>query len=449
MPTFPSRPGPATLPTIAALAAFALAAFALAAFALVAFAPVPAAADRVHLKGGGVLEGRVERLPDGFQVQLASGALIVLPAADVDRIEEGETALDELDVRRATLDPTDVDGYYALALWCLDRGLERQAGDCFRHIVTVVPDHAAAREALGEVRFGDEWVPWDEALRRRGQVKHEGRWMSVEERDRLIFEARSRGIAREVTRLAARLRSGLPATRAAAAKALIALGKDADPAAFEPLLEAVRHWNPEVRIAAAFAVAPYAPREERAQIALVDLASRDPVLAVQDAAIDALKPLKLVAVGERLVDEYLFAPQASVRNAAAHALGQLRYKGAVAAFIETLFFRVVKNQLVPVGFEPYRLRLVGDRRFAGYYNYELVGGPSPHGGLGYRRYEYRLVRDYAFNGAAKEALKGITGRDFDFDREAWRNYWDEARDRHGPFMEEVDPPAGSAPPPPG
>lgn len=402
---------------------------------LAAFTP-PLLADRVHLKGGGALEGRVERVPEGYRVELASGAVVVLPAADVERVEEGGTALDGFEARFKALDPIDVDGYYALALWCLDRGLEVQATACFRHIVSVVPDHPAAREGLGEVRFGDEWVPWEEALRRRGQVKHEGRWVTVEERDRLIFEARARGIAREVTRLAGRLRSGLPSTRAAAAKALIALGKDADPAAFDALLEAVRHWNPEVRIAAAFAVAPYAPKEERAQIALVDLASRDPVLAVQDAAIEALAPLKLVAVGERLVDEYLFAPQASVRNAAAHALGQLRYKGAVAALIETLFFRVVKNTLVPVGFQPYQVRLVGDRRFAGYYNYELVGGQSPYGGLGYRRHEYRLVKDYAFNGAAKEALRGITGRDFHFDMEAWRNYWDEARDRHGPFMEE-------------
>jgi hypothetical protein len=408
----------------------------------------PAVGDKVHLTGGGVLEGAVERVPDGYQVRLASGAVVVVPHGDVIRIEEAITPHEELAARRSALAPTDVQGYYALGLWCLDRGLPAEAESCFRHVVRVEQDHAAAREALGDVRFGDEWISWEEALRRRGQVKHEGRWVTVEERDRLVLEARKRSIEREIERLAARLRSGLPDTRRAAAEALRDLGKGADPAALTPLLAAGRHWNAAVREAAAAALGSYAAKEARALDLLLDLATRDATIEVQDAAIAALVPLRLVPAGERLLDDYLFAPEASVRAAAAHALGQLRYKAAVAPLIETLYFVVVKNRLIPVGYQPIQRRLISHRSFPGYYLYERIGGQSPFGGVGLRRYEVRPGLDYLFNGHAKESLKAITGRDLDYDRDAWRAYWREARERHGPFMEPVDPPI-AAPAAPG
>src|SRR5262245_42792662 len=119
----------------------------------------PAAlADRVHLKGGGVLEGEAEKGPNGWRVRLPNGGEATFPLADVERVEEGGTARDEAEARRRELDPTDADGWYRLGLFCQAAGLKREAEDALRHALAVVPGHEAAHAALGEVFFDGRWM---------------------------------------------------------------------------------------------------------------------------------------------------------------------------------------------------------------------------------------------------------------------------------------------------
>jgi len=60
------------------------------------------------------------------------------------------------DVRRQT--PDTAAGHLELARWCLTRKLGDQARAHLTRLLDFVPDHAAARAALGYVRVGDRWV---------------------------------------------------------------------------------------------------------------------------------------------------------------------------------------------------------------------------------------------------------------------------------------------------
>ncbi len=395
--------------------------------------PAVARADKLILVGGGELEGKVERTVTGaYRVSLPRGAVVEVPAADVIRVDTGETNRQWYEERRAILDPTDAAGHYELGLACLDRSLKAEAEACFEHVVKVAPDHEGARRALGHVLMDGRWLPQDEAFARQGQIRHGSRWVTPEEKERLLAGERRRKIERELSRIAGRLRSSVSETRAAARARVMELGLVED--ARGPLLESTRHWTQEMRTIAALSLGALAKRgDEEVLAALTHMATRDADLEPMDAAIEVLKDVRSVKVGEWLLQDYLFARETHVRSAAAYALGEIRYRDAVEPFIATLYFKVVRDRLVltdmPASIR-LRARSPGGR-------YSVLRTPTLDG-VGFARYEVRRVADFAFNAPAKEALKRITGRDFDYDHEAWWRFWERSAPSFGPFMEPLE-----------
>jgi hypothetical protein len=407
----------------------------LAAALLVAAAlAAPARADKVHLRGGGLLEGEVARTPDGrFLVRLPSGGEAILGPEDVEKVEPGATAHEEYAARLQALDPTDADGHYLLGLFCRDRGLKREAEALFRHVIRIVPDHEGAHAALGEVPWEGRWVPLEEALAAQGQVKLGARWVTPAEREAILREEAIRGFRKEVRRLAGRARSIDPATAAEAAEAIAAIR---DPLAADALLEYARSPYPKVRIPCARALCRMG-EDARVPPLLAALAGRDEDLDVRDAVAAALAAARIARVAEILLDQYVRSDEAWERNAAARALGAIRWKPAVPVLIATVTFRVEREALVPTDGPGF---LVGPIR---------RDDPTPEDPFARRRlvlrayrfqaYEYRVVEDVAFNDAARAALAAITGRSFDFDRPAWIAWWKENADRYDDWMRPVNP----------
>ncbi|KAF0244848.1 MAG: hypothetical protein FD180_2150 [Planctomycetota bacterium] len=82
-------------------------------------------ADKVFMKDGKVWEGKVvDEKEDVIKLKVKSGT-IPLKRADIDHIEKGTSALEELDVLLETLVPSNPAGYVDAARLCVDRG----AGD--------------------------------------------------------------------------------------------------------------------------------------------------------------------------------------------------------------------------------------------------------------------------------------------------------------------------------
>ena len=154
----------------------------------VALLPAAARADQVFTRGGGLLEGEiVERRSDAIVVDIGGGT-IGLPLTYVERIVPGPSPAARYRARAERLAPDDAAGWIALGHWARQQELRSQANDAFLQVLSQNPDNAAAHQALGHVRVGDQWMTREEGYRARGLVSYDGRWMTPDERNVLIAE---------------------------------------------------------------------------------------------------------------------------------------------------------------------------------------------------------------------------------------------------------------------
>jgi len=160
-----------------------------------------ARADVIHLKDGRVLEGEAEWTDEGLRITLRMGELLV-PRADVLRVEEKATPAEEYAERRADLDADDPDAVLALGRFALDHELEDEARALLLRAAELAPDRLDVHEALRDLDFhrvDGEWVPPEVYYPERGYVKVRGRWVTAEEAER-IAAARDRRRARRDSR---------------------------------------------------------------------------------------------------------------------------------------------------------------------------------------------------------------------------------------------------------
>jgi tetratricopeptide (TPR) repeat protein len=150
--------------------------------------PSALAADTVFLKGGGKVSGRiVTRGETEVEVDVGAGTMKV-SMANVDRIDEGSSALGEFQKRSAALRPEDADGWRELGRWARSQGLNTQARQAYEKVLAVAPGDVEANEALGFVQVGGRWVGEEESYRARGYVKFEGEWMTPAEQQAIERE---------------------------------------------------------------------------------------------------------------------------------------------------------------------------------------------------------------------------------------------------------------------
>jgi hypothetical protein len=211
---------------------------------------------------------------------------------------------------------------YALGLFCREKGLLDEARAEFREAVRLDPRHAAAREALGERRVGDAWVPSDEAMKARGLVLHDGRWMLPEERDVLAAPSDERARLKAEER---RARSLLEAAASGGEREL-RMAREAlrgvdGRAAVAPLAFALRAKSVEVRLLAAEQLGRVGSK--RALPALVYRSLRDADAGVRAACVAAAKSIGDANLAAPYVRAMFASPAAAVRAAAADALGGL------------------------------------------------------------------------------------------------------------------------------
>ncbi|MEO1227471.1 MAG: hypothetical protein AAFZ18_01110 [Myxococcota bacterium] len=164
----------------------------------------------VYLEGGGALSGPTESTETEVVVRIDGGELRVA-RSDVDRIEPSPThPLAELRRRRARLGK-GVQPLLKLARWASAQGLSAEAHQLWREVLSVDPQRAEARRAVGDVRIDGAWVSAEDARRQRGEVLYGGVWMSKEDAAERAREA-SAAVARAEAEAEARARA-----RAAAA----------------------------------------------------------------------------------------------------------------------------------------------------------------------------------------------------------------------------------------
>ncbi len=136
-----------------------------------------ARADKVHLVGGTVIEGKAVRQGDKVVVELEAGEMS-LPASEVERIEPSESVVQHFEAQYAKLRPGDVKGLLTLADYCRDHQMRDRERQMLLKVVEVSPDHAEARARLGYVHTDAGWVTREDQMRAQGMVLHEGQWVT-------------------------------------------------------------------------------------------------------------------------------------------------------------------------------------------------------------------------------------------------------------------------------
>ena len=142
---------------------------------LVIALPAIAQADRIKLKNGEIIEGKITLETSGsIYIRTAIGTRAV-KLEDVLEIEKEKSPRELYKEKASAIAKGDADAHYELGLWCKEKGLEKQARSQFRSAVRLVPDHEGARAELGYVQREGKWVLPDEAEETNQPEKPDGK----------------------------------------------------------------------------------------------------------------------------------------------------------------------------------------------------------------------------------------------------------------------------------
>lgn len=151
----------------------------------------PALADEVILRNGSVFTGVVREEGDRVTIQMDYGSMS-FRKIDVREVRRTEDPLKELEVRtQKASEPKD---YYELALWARDRGLKGRSDELLAKVLSLDPEHEAARKSLGYEKFQGQWLRGDELMVARGFIKHRGKWLQKDTVEQLLAQENAEAI---------------------------------------------------------------------------------------------------------------------------------------------------------------------------------------------------------------------------------------------------------------
>jgi hypothetical protein len=395
--------------------------------AVCALAAGVASADIIVLANGQRLEGSVVSKKDGrVTFRTTSGITTTVDADRVLAVEERPTLRDVYRRMAAKVEPDDAEGHYALALWCRDRGLRDAATAELVETLHADPDHAAARKDLGYVKTADGWISREDAMRAKGMVQIDGRWLDKEKAEKLEQKAENRRILSAINAVVYKIHTGSRRTAQEHEQKLAGFGN----AKFAwKMLRLLDDRDPQVRRAACASLAKMKHRESvprLAGVAVVD--SSDTVRA---AALAAAKSL-----GRELAAEafYLIITKVKLRpihSVADQKVAKIAYARIAAALGEVGDVRSVPF-LIQILYPSIEIESAGLRRqplgptivtgTVGPGVAEVVQGTTAIGTIGARPFP-REPSKYFYNAAAERVLKKLTGQNRGVLPRDWAAWW--------------------------
>ncbi|MBS3733998.1 MAG: hypothetical protein KGY99_03630 [Phycisphaerae bacterium] len=120
-------------------------------------------ADKLVLVDGRQFEGTVTEESDTVTIKMDYGRM-TFPKDQVEKVILAETPQQTLERKLAKVAARNAAGLYDVGVWARQEGLEDEAAALFTEVVALDPDHAGAREALGQVRIDGTWQTFDKAV---------------------------------------------------------------------------------------------------------------------------------------------------------------------------------------------------------------------------------------------------------------------------------------------
>src|SRR5947199_4672007 len=164
---------------------------------------LPVFADNVYLANGRKFEDVMAETTDSHVRIHLQGGVLVLPKSQVLRVEPGDSSLGDYLRRREALKKspsTRAADWIELARWAQSKQLDQATRDSALAAAALdprAPGLAPLLRGYGYVLDEqlDRWVPYADAMRRKGFVQANGQWISREE-----YQARARAQAEEDAR---------------------------------------------------------------------------------------------------------------------------------------------------------------------------------------------------------------------------------------------------------
>jgi len=403
-------------------------------------APRVARTDVIVLRGGGQVEGKVVPDPqdkDRVQVWLLQGRKpLTLQKTRIIEVIPKASPLDEYIVKQKKTAET-TQARYDLGIWCEQNKLTDLARIHYEEALAIDKSFEPAHRKLGHVYHDGYWLTRDELSARQGLVKYKGRWISAEQKAKRDVEdkaiAEQTAWVRRIKILRQAIVNGPTDRKREAEVQLMAIR---EPEAVAPLLRALGDDEPELRILLAQVLSVIPARE--ASLGLVQQILAEPLASVRSVVFDKLKDRDDPSVVPRLV-KALNSSDITVINRAAWTLGNLGAVEVVPKLIPVLV--TTEQQIVMVqpanpglGGPPAPLAMNNNNAVVltppavsqGVVAYGAMGAPTGlvlgNVGAQIRQPEPRALTFSYQNVEVLAALQKMTGQDFGYDMQSWRDW---------------------------
>lgn len=381
----------------------------LALFAVLSMLAPAASAEVFVLAGGGRLTGDLlnpsESPRKQYVIQSTDGVKITLDASRVKKVMRLRPDEAEYE-RRAPLCPDTADAQWQLAQWCRDHKLSLQRQAHLRRVIELDPDHAEARRILGYTKIDGKWVTHEERMIANGFVKRNGKWLLPQEIEIAESKQKLETAQQDWFQKLKRWRGWLNTDRDNQARESIRA--ITDPTAVKALALGLRdEKDADARMLFVEALAKIDAGEAAQALAIA--AIYDPVEEVRLTCLDFLQTKRRPDVVGYFVSK--LSPKKGTNdiiNLAAVGLGRMKDPSAIGPLIDALVtthkFKVAKPG--------------GDGAMSSSFGKGPGGGGTGLSAGGGPRFVYQNIP----NQAVLDALVAITGRNFNFDKQAWK-YW--------------------------
>jgi hypothetical protein len=419
---------------------------------------IESVADRIVLRGGGEIRGKVvadPSRPDRVTVLLATGKTpLTFQKPQILHVTPEPSALDEYVARREKVGQ-GAEAQYELGLWCESQKLPDLAALHYEAAVAQDKSFAPAHQKLGHTLVAARWLNADEVREAQGLVRYKGKWITKEEREareaQLVVGAEQASWVRRIRLLRQAIANS---SEERAREAERQLQEIRDPVAITPLVRVLGRDDAPFRILldqvlglipgpeAAGALVGRLLSESDAEVREETLAGLEtrpdanivPILVkalrstnpeVVNRAAWALSGLGAIATVPRLVPALIttqyrmvMMPSSSGGGSSSNVLGSV----GVPIYSNGSSLALLTPPAVGPGTVAYGATSVP------YYSYSpnlassLSVGGGPTAGPDNRGPLFKLM-DYSYqNVEVRKALVKMTGQDFGYDIPSWRRW---------------------------
>lgn len=378
-------------------------------------------AETFFIHGGGTIEGKI-LVPGERPIRIETSDGIIL-SIDPQLIEEkvrDEGINRKLYNQSAPLLPDTVENHLKIADWCKERFLKDLEAIHLERILEFEPDHAEARRRLGYFRDkkSGEWTTTEELQSAKGYVHYKGTWRPPQEVWILEQTEQQKGERKDWKREIRQLRSAVGNTPTnSSSPARRKLEQLADPGAVPAIIDALKkEKDPDMRLIYVRALSNIGTQDAVREIAYMVM--YDPLETVQDICLDQIKrhsdavPLAGAYFSTFLLntasDGTAYNDPATI-NKAAYAIGEIKDRSSIGNLIRALTTK--HKETITIG--------SGDQTNVGF------GGT---GGTGFGQGQSKREIIHTNNNAdVLNALRRLTGKDFQYDKAAWNRWFMEKR----------------------